>query len=485
MAEASSITTPAELDAAYDLAIVGAGPAGMAAAKEAAGHGLSVLVLDENAGPGGQIYRAITRSPAPGLAALGADYWKGAPLAADFLAAPVHYAAGTTVWSLAIAAEGSGHEIGVSIAGAARMVAAREVILATGALERPFPVPGWTLPGVMTAGGAQTMLKASGLVPDGRVVLAGSGPLLYLLAAQFVAAGANISALLDTTPSANWGRALPHLPAFLASPYLRKGLALLWKTRRSLRVMRGVSAISAEGDGKLASVRFSKGGAAETLPCDLLLLHQGVVPNINLSNAAGCAQDWDETQLCFTPRLDAWFESSVPGVAIAGDGAGIAGAESAALRGTLAAIGAAFRLGHLDAVERDSRAAPVRAELARMGRGRAFLDHFYQPAKPLRIPPQDDTIVCRCEEVTAGMIRAAVAHGVTGPNQMKSFLRCGMGPCQGRQCGLTVTEMIAEARGLPPTEIGALRLRPPVKPITLSELASLPKTEAATRAVVR
>jgi NADPH-dependent 2,4-dienoyl-CoA reductase/sulfur reductase-like enzyme len=317
------------------------------------------------------------------------------------------------------------------------------------------------------------------------VVLAGSGPLLYLLAAQFVAAGANISALLDTTPSANWSRALPHLPAFLASPYLRKGFALLWKARRSLRIMRGVSAISAEGDGKLASVHFSKGGATETLACDLLLLHQGVVPNINLSNAAGCAQDWDETQLCFTPRLDAWLESSLPGIAIAGDGAGIAGAESAALRGTLAALGAAFRLGRLDEAARDGSAGPVRAELARMARGRAFLDHLYQPAKVLRVPPQDDTIVCRCEEVTAGMIRTAVAHGVTGPNQMKSFLRCGMGPCQGRQCGLTVTEMIAEARGLPPAEIGALRLRPPVKPITLAELASLPKTEAATRAVVR
>jgi NADPH-dependent 2,4-dienoyl-CoA reductase/sulfur reductase-like enzyme len=337
----------------------------------------------------------------------------------------------------------------------------------------------------MTAGGAQTMLKASGLVPDGRVVLAGSGPLLYLLAAQFVAAGASISALLDTTPSANRGKALPHLPAFLASPYLRKGLALLWKTRRSLRIMRGVSTISAEGDGKLASVRFSKGGATETLACDLLLLHQGVVPNINLSNAAGCAQDWDETQLCFTPRLDAWLESSVPGIASAGDGAGIAGAESAALRGTLAALGAAFRLGRLDEAARDGSAGPVRAELARMARGRAFLDHLYQPAKALRIPPEDNTIVCRCEEVTAGMIRTAVAHGVTGPNQMKSFLRCGMGPCQSRQCGLTVTEMIAEARGLPPAEIGALRLRPPVKPITLAELASLPKTEAATRAVVR
>jgi bacterioferritin-associated ferredoxin len=93
--------------------------------------------------------------------------------------------------------------------------------------------------------------------------------------------------------------------------------------------------------------------------------------------------------------------------------------------------------------------------------------------------------VCRCEEVTAGQIRETVALGVVGPNQMKSFLRCGMGPCQGRLCGLTVTEMIADARGVPPQEVGYYRLRPPVKPVTLAELAALPKTEAATRAVVR
>jgi bacterioferritin-associated ferredoxin len=151
----------------------------------------------------------------------------------------------------------------------------------------------------------------------------------------------------------------------------------------------------------------------------------------------------------------------------------------------MAAIAAATRLGLIGADERDRRATPVRAELSRALRGRLFLDALYQPAKEFRIPTEENVTVCRCEEVTAGQIRETVALGVVGPNQMKSFLRCGMGPCQGRLCGLTVTEMIAEARGVSPQEVGYYRLRPPVKPVTLAELAALPKTEAAMRAVVR
>ncbi len=252
-----------------------------------------------------------------------------------------------------------------------------------------------------------------------------------------------------------------------------------------MRIVRGVKAISAGGDGRIRSVRFRHGSKEEELPCDILLLHQGVVPNINLANAVGCALDWDEDQLTWLPQIDDWYETSVKGFAIAGDGAGIAGAESAALRGRLAALGAGHRIGRLSAQERDQKAKPLRAELTRAGHGRRFLDVLYQPAKRFRVPEQNDTIVCRCEEVTAGRLREMVALGVAGPNQMKSFLRCGMGPCQGRLCGLTVTELIAEARGVTPAEVGGYRLRPPIKPITLGELASLPTTPAAVKAVER
>ncbi|RDJ27751.1 FAD-dependent oxidoreductase [Bosea caraganae] len=474
-----------ELAASYDLAIIGAGPAGMSAAVTAAEAGLSVLVLDENGAPGGQIYRGITGTPVKRREILGAEFWRGEEIVAGFERCEASYAPHATAWSLA--PDGSkGFEIGVSLGGAVRHIHASEVIAATGAHERPFPIPGWTLPGVMTAGAAQIALKANALVPDGRVVIAGCGPLLFLVTAQLLAAGANIVAVLDTAEPGNWRRALPHLPGFLRSPYLMKGLRLLLKARRANFISR-VTALRAEAgdDGCLARVAHTRGSTETTLACDTLLLHQGVVPNINLANAVGCEQDWDDGQLSFVPRIDDWMQTSIPGLSIPGDGGGIRGAEAAALGGTLAALGAAARLGRLSQDERNQRAAPVRAEFERLSAGRAFLDALYRPPKAFRVPAEAETIVCRCEEVTAGEIREVVAGGVTGPNQLKVFLRCGMGPCQGRQCGLTVTELMADARGVSAEAIGSYHLRPPFKPVTLGELASLPSNDAAVKAVVR
>jgi thioredoxin reductase len=471
------------LPAQVDLAIVGAGPAGLAAAAMAASLGLSALMLDENPNVGGQIYRAITANPVKAHALLGEDYWRGEALAKAALSSSAQHVAGAIVWSVS-PLEPSGYEVGVSIAGRSRIIAAREVILATGALERPFPIPGWTLPGVMSCGGAQTALKASGLVPGGRLVIAGCGPLLWLIASQYLNAGVSIEAILDTTPRTNWLSALPHLPAFLTSPYLAKGLKLMLAVRQKVRVITGIEAVRAEGTDKVEAVAYTRSGSEQRIAVDTLLLHQGVVPNINLSNAIGCRHVWDDVQLTWKPETDNWGATSVAGITVAGDGAGIAGAEAAAERGRIAALGAAHRLGKIDEPARDRHAVAARTALARFQRGRLFLDVLYRPAKAFRVP-QGDTIVCRCEEVTAERIRATVPLGATGPNQMKSFLRSGMGPCQGRLCGLTVAELIADVRGVPMQEVGYYRLRPPIKPIALGELAFMPKTEASEKAVVR
>jgi bacterioferritin-associated ferredoxin len=336
----------------------------------------------------------------------------------------------------------------------------------------------------MSCGAAQILLTSSGLAARGPVVLAGTGPLFWLIAAQYLRAGAPIAALLDTTPRENWTAALPHLPAFLASPYLAKGWRLLREVRRRVKVIRAAS-LAALGDDRVSEVAWrDSGGAEHRLPVDTLLLHQGVAPNVNLALSIGCEHRWDATQICFRPVLDEWGASTVGGIAIAGDGAGIAGALAAEHRGRLAGLAAAHRLGRIDAVRLEREAATHRAALRREERGRPFLDLLYRPADALR-NPEGDTIVCRCEEVTARQVLEAAALGCPGPNQLKSFLRCGMGPCQGRLCGLTVSELLAKARGISPAAIGYYRLRPPVKPITLEELASLPQSEAAVKAVVR
>jgi len=464
-----------DLAPTYDLAVIGGGPAGLAAASLAARAGLSTVLLDENPGVGGQIYRAITSTPVTDRAILGEDYWAGAELAAQAKNSGALIVAGATVWSL-----DPQRIVGVSIDGKARMIEARRVIIATGSQERPFPIPGWTLPGVMTAGGAQTALKAQGLLPAGRTVIAGTGPLLWLLAAQILRAGGRIEAILDTTPRGNWLRALPHLPDFMLSPYLVKGLKLLREVRAKAPVVRA-DRIAALGKDRLSEVVFGLGDGERRIAADLLLLHQGVVPNVNLAIAAGATHAWNERQLCFQPVLDQDFGSSVPGIAVAGDGAGIAGGTAAVERGRIAAI-AAVRALKPEAAVPDPQT--VRQRLQREEMGRAFLDWLNRPADRFR-QPEGDTVVCRCEEVTAKQVRDMAAMGCEGPNQMKAFLRCGMGPCQGRLCGLTVTELIARQRDTTPAAVGYYRLRPPVKPITLAELASLPISETERKAVER
>jgi len=466
-----------------DVLVIGAGPAGLAAATLAAQHGADAVLLDEQPAPGGQIYRAITTTPVQNRDVLGADYWHGETLLAPLAASGARHVPQATVWAVSQISEESndGFEVAYSINNQPQLITARQLILATGAHERPFPIPGWTLPGVITAGAAQILLKTSAVVPDGRTVLAGCGPLLYLIAWQYLNAGVRVDALLDTAPAGNLARALPHAPGFLASPYLAKGIKLLRAVKAAIPVVKHVTELHALGDEKLASVRYTARGQTRDIPADQLLLHQGVVPNVNLARALGVIHDWNARLDCWEPKVDDWGASSVPGVLIAGDGAGIAGALAAEHRGRLAALAALHALDRIDGTRREQLARHPRQQLARAQRGRAFFDALYQTAPQYR-RPTGDTLVCRCEEVTAAQIRATVKLGCPGPNQMKSFLRCGMGPCQGRFCGLTVSEVIADERGVPVSDIDYYRLRFPTKPLTLGELAALPQTNAQTDA---
>jgi NADPH-dependent 2,4-dienoyl-CoA reductase/sulfur reductase-like enzyme len=202
-------------------------------------------------------------------------------------------------------------------------------------------------------------------------------------------------------------------------------------------------------------------------------LHEGVIPNTQVSLALQLDHHWDEAQLCWRPTLDEWGRTSLPNIAIAGDGGGIAGAEAAALSGRLAALDAACALGRMAEAERDRRAGPIQAAQRRELALRPLLDALYRPHLSVLVPPDDETIACRCEEVPVGRIRRAVRLGAPGPNQMKAFTRCGMGPCQGRICGPIVSAVIAEARGVPIAEIGTYRPRAPYKPITVGTIAAL------------
>ncbi|MDB5808486.1 MAG: opine oxidase subunit [Betaproteobacteria bacterium] len=460
------------MSTAFDLAIIGAGPAGLAAATAAAGLGMRTAVIDEQTEPGGQIYRSIesvnARRPSQ-LKVLGSDYAAGLELVEKFRASGAEYMPLTTAWQI----DGQ-RNVYTRSQGRAARIAAKRILIATGAMERPMPVPGWTLPGVMTCGAAQTLLKSTGAVPDGRFVIAGNGPLLLLVAVQLARAGVKPAAVIET--GSNFIPALRHLPAFLMAPgYLGKGLSLVGELRDAgVKVCSGAHNLEIRGDDRAHEIHYEWRGQKRREQIDVVLLHQGIVPNMNLALSLRCDHQWDNVQRSFRPTLDEWGNTSVDGVQIAGDNGGIAGAQAAEFSGHLAALSAACSTQTITAEERDRQAAGLRTKLNRHLRARPFLDALYRPAQEMIAPRSPETIVCRCEEVRASEIRRIVTEqDCPGPNQMKSFTRCGMGPCQGRLCGLTVVELIAECRGITPAEVGYYRIRSPIKPITLGEIAAM------------
>ena len=461
---------------AIDLLIVGAGPAGMTAAIRARALGLAVTVVDDQPAPGGQIWRGVEAVAASDDGRrLGAEYVAGGAVATEFRGCGATYEPGMQVWQIE-----PGFRVFVSRDGAARMLTARAVLLATGAQERPVPFPGWTLPGVLTVGAAQILLKTANQVPADPVWIAGGGPLALLYATQLLRAGGRIAGILDTTPRRNARAALPHLPqALLSLSELSKGLAWRRDLRRSgVRIVRHVSRFEAIGTDRVEAIRFTAPGGDGELPASVILVHEGVVPTVHPTMALGCAHDWHDGQLCWVPRVDAWGETSVAGIFVAGDGAGIGGAQAALHRGDIAALGIARRLGRLDETRSDWAATAPRRKLARALATRPFLDALFRP-RPEHFAPTDATIVCRCEALTAGALRKAAAVGTPGPNQVKAFTRAGMGPCQGRQCGYTVAHILADAQGRTVEEVGFYRIRPPLKPVTLGELAALDVPEPA------
>ena len=448
----------------YDLIIIGAGPAGMAAAATAAAGGLRVLLLDDQPRAGGQIYRNVTAN-APTW--LGKDYAAGLTLIAGLDHPDITTEFGATVWRIE---SDPSPRILWSQNGTSRISTAPHLLLATGAQERPMPFPGWTLPGVMSAGAAQILMKTAGLLPRD-AVLAGSGPLLYLLAAQMIDAGAPPIALVETQTPAMQLCALPHLPrALLSAPMLLKGLGLLRKIRAS-GVPRHTAAHqfrAVQTDAGTIRFSFAVKGRSHQLETPLLLTHQGVIPATHISRAAGISQHWNQVQQTMQPMVSPWGRTNQPHIHLAGDGASIAGAEAAQASGRLAALDILHLCGKLSEDARSQRAAPDHAARIRARAIRPYLDRAYAPA-PEFLAPQGETIICRCEEITADQIRQSLTEGANGPRQVKTATRAGMGPCQGRMCEAPTRGILAECG----VNHDPARARSPIKPILLGELAAL------------
>lgn len=461
-----------------DVLVIGAGPAGLSAALAAHDAGLSVLVVDENPQAGGQIYRKLnTTRLSKADAILGPAYVAGKPLLKRFLASGIETAFSTRVWQIDNTLTAWFSRVGKRPGTPTPPpLQARFVVLATGALERPYPLVGWTHPGVMTVGAGQILLKSAGLLPPPDTVLIGSGPLITQFAAQVYHAGGTLQAIIDTRGTVDRPSLLRKLPGLLRDPSLLwQGLQLNARVRRAtLPILTGAEAIRLVddvGNKQVSAIHFHADGQSHTLKTSSVLIHAGLIPDTVFSSALGLDHDWNGAQGAWQPRRTDWQESSRPGIFIAGDGGGIFGAKAAALSGQLAGLEIARQAGKISAQERDRQAAPVRKAWRQALAPRAFIDALY-PIPATCLSPPDEAIVCRCENLTAGQLRQSIALGVDGPNQLKAFTRAGMGPCQGRQCASLTAALIAERNGINAAQVEMLRGRFPVKPVTLEEIAA-------------
>ncbi|MFJ4675023.1 NAD(P)/FAD-dependent oxidoreductase [Kitasatospora sp. NPDC088783] len=453
----------------YDLAVIGAGPAGLAAADAAAGFGLRVALVDAGSRLGGQYYR----HPAPELGAarperLHHGWTVFARLRERLTASPlVDHLAGHHVWALEAGAPGDDtgpwrlHATRGPGAADRATVRARAVLLATGAHERQLPFPGWTLPGVVTAGGAQAMLKSSLVLPGRRVVVAGSGPLLLAAASSLVAAGAEVPAIVEATSYLGYARGLPVLagnPGKLAEGAAH-GARLL---RHGVRLRRGSAVVEAHGTDRVTAVTVARldarwkpvPGSERRIGCDALAIGHGLVPQIELATELGAATAAGPDGTVAL-AVDARQRTSVSGLWAAGETCGVGGADLALAEGVLAAHAVA------------GRPLPARAAAVRRRR-RAFaalMAAAHAPGPDWTGWVTDDTEVCRCEEVPARAVREAVERlGAGDARTVKLLTRAGMGWCQGRMCGPAVARLSGGGAGRPDS-------RPLSCPVPLAQLA--------------
>lgn len=462
-----------------DVLVIGSGPAGMSAAVELAKAACRVIVLDMQPSPGGQIFRSIEANHAARpitdqlLSALGPSYAAGLELVERFRATPgIDYRPDTTVWELR--ADGT---VGWLNGTAAGYLRASRIVLANGAMERPIPFPGWTLPGVFTAGAVQTLLKAGRLQPEGRIVLAGTGPLILLLAEQLRRLGIRPLLIARTDTLRNKIAALSTL-RISTLPALVRGLGWIARLKMAGIPMRtGISNLRAVGTESVKSVSMDVGGKRITLPCDVLVVHDGVIPSTDLAHAAGLALEWLSKDKSWRPRTSSHGHAEMtPGPAltsgpcrifVSGDARGIGGADAAIAHGRHVAATIVQDLGKAAPNDADATGNAVRVAMA----GRPFIDAAFPPGLSNELP-EDDTIVCRCEELDSGTLRKAIRDGARDMNLVKGLLRCGMGPCQGRHCSITLARLLAE-EGASDRPHLPFRARPPLRPIPLGALANL------------
>lgn len=446
-----------------DIAVIGAGPAGASAAIEAAEIGLSVILFDEQARAGGQVWRA--KGPAIRSAPSSPESRDGDMLRQRLTASAATRLFGHRVWQ--IQPETAGWTI--FSAGPEGPVCHRvkAVILATGAQERIFPVPGWTLPGVIGLAAATALMKGEMMLPGRRVLVAGAGPLLPYVAHEVNRHGGEVVAITDLNLFGDWLRCLP---AMARRPDLAmRGAGWLAALRKAgIPYLYGMGIRHISGDCQVEHATVGPvdsawspvdDGDIRTFDVDAVVLGHGLSPAIEPTRMLDCRHVHDPATGGWRVETDAEGRTSINGIYACGDGAGILGVAAAPLRGRIAARAAASDLG------RASAKNGLQRQLATAGSFGRAMTSLTVPRAGILGQVTPDTIVCRCEGLTRADVEAGISGGGVSPNALKSETRCGMGPCGGRFCREIAAMLTAAMTGSDIAEIGLPTGRPPLRPL--------------------
>jgi NADPH-dependent 2,4-dienoyl-CoA reductase/sulfur reductase-like enzyme len=459
-----------------DVLVVGGGPAGLAAAAVAAEAGLDVLLVDERGKLGGQFYK----QPADGFevdeSRIDKQFRDGRALIRRVVASGARYLSGVTVWG-AFGAE----EFVASGPAATVVIRPKRIVLATGAYERGVPLPGWTLPGFITTGAAQTLLRSYQTVPGKRVLLAGNGPLNLQVAAELTRAGVKVVALVEAAQrpglqsiaslavmAANAPRLIADARSYQAT--LRRAGTPTYHRHAVIRVEGAASverATIAEIDDGGSPVR----GAEKTFDVDVVCVGFGFLPSNEIARGLGCRHQYDERRGHLTAQRDENGRSSIANVWIVGDSGGLNGAPSAKASGIVAGADVARDLGRdvPNKVEVETAKRAIRLAAA----FQSALWTLFRAPKIVDQLAELDTILCRCEEISVATVRQEVAEGIATAGAVKRVTRAGMGRCQGRYCGSLVVDLVARQNGTRVDEFSYFAPRVPFRPVSVSTISDI------------
>ena len=461
---------------AFDLVIIGGGPAGIAAAATAASHGLKVALIDERPTLGGQIYKRV----GPGFTVkkaseVGKDYYLGEKLIAelDNLKVDIYF-------ETLVATIEQSEVVVIQNGKSAERLSFRKLLISPGAYDRPVVFPGWTLPGVITAGAAQSLVKTQRVAPGSRIFFAGSGPLALAFPAQLSGYGANIVGIIEAAPRPGILKSIQIALSVLGNFDLLRDAAKyqlhLISNRIPMHYRRII--VSANGKSRVESVTHARvdknwrviPGTEKTVEVDALCIGYGFFPSVELFRLLGCELGYEESRGGTVVKLNEWGATSVANVFGAGDGTGISGSYVAIARGRLAALKIAEELGKISESSLLKLAVDFRKTLNRRVKFQSAINNAYEIKTGIYELADQETIICRCESVKLESILPSLESTID-PSVVKAYTRCGMGLCQGRNCQRQISALIAKKHGIAISEITQATPRFPSKPIKLGQIA--------------